>query len=210
MNAITLRMSNNYAAALDAFLDAIEELGSANAAGRDAWHRAFIQTVEAAQGGTVEEDKAEAVVTRFAKGVSGAAQYDLTSPSAKTKTSEFRAAIKLGKLGKHIDGYGVIQRAADLYKEAHAGGMELRNTYQAFVQVARAQNKSTDYRLTDEEIMAQMIKPAADATVEKALKAAAKNLESAIKRNDESDAPIDMEETQRALVAIQRQLAFVK
>lgn len=209
MNAI-LTMSNNADAAFDAFLETIEELGVANAAGRDAWHRAFVRTVEGSQGRTVGEDKAETVVARFAKGVAGAAHYDLSSPSAKTKASEFRVAIKLGRMGRHIDGYGVIQRAADLYREAHAGGMELRNTYQALVQVARAQLKSTDYPLTDDELLAQMLKPTADATVEKALKAAAKSLEQAIKRNAEDDNPNDMGYAERALADVQRQLSFYK
>lgn len=156
---------DNWKKSRNEFFAACEEFGSQQAAGVDARPKLAFAVVQAAHGGLLDtktkdsegKDDAARVYDAHMAGFSAKALH--TENGQKANTSKVRQLIEFGLIDANAP--AVLASAADMRKRLAGSKVKVKPAFDAYVDVARARNKST-YALTDVEIEAAVRRGEAD------------------------------------------------
>jgi len=144
----------------------LRALGAAEGKGSASRPEAALLLADQARAGLIAETYAETGFMEYAKGTAEAAKKNVMvtysgnedQKSAKQQISKFRQFIKAGAL-TDVDGPVVLRRAVALVNEVAKGGVDTKSVFDAMLDTARAQIKTPDTTLTDDEIRAIVMKP---------------------------------------------------
>lgn len=174
------------------------------ATGGDAWPRMIVRTVQASADGVIGKDDAQMIVETFIEAFGKKASHERTARSLSKTKSEITKVIQFGGMTA-IDPVDVIGRTVTIYGNMQA---ERKSAVNAYLQVVRNQIKQPDAAMTDEEIERAMVKDEAKArSIQARLKAALKEVEKALKDNEESDDPLPLEGAHVAKAGLERDIA---
>jgi len=143
----------------------MRSLGAVDAKGSSSRPEAALRLVDAAFEGLVDESDAADMFGEYATGVAKAAAMNplVTSQgngdqnSSKQQVSKFRQFIKVGMLPQ-IDARDTMARAVKICKDLDATEARTYSRFDALLNVAREQVKTSDTSLTDEQIIGVVTK----------------------------------------------------
>src|SRR5690606_34364121 len=132
------------------FFKVVRSLGAEAGEGKDALPKLAQAVVQAASDGLLTEADAEKVYTEYANAEANKSIYEHSNASIRSQTSKLRQIITLGR-STLVDGVEVLTNAKEIRESMISAKQKVKAAYVAFVDVARAQNKS-EVPLSEDEI----------------------------------------------------------
>lgn len=136
---------------LDDLRSQVREYGRDAAQGRDAKPKLALALVRAAFDNVIGPDDAESIYNEYAMAESKKSIHDHSAGGIKANVSKLRQIISLGHLPA-VDGVVLLDKVTDMRAELRAQEQKLKGAFDTFVDIARAQLKSPDTELDDDQI----------------------------------------------------------
>lgn len=152
---------DNIAGAVEALMKNLRDLAAADVIGGASRPRAARRLVEASFDGIKDERDAEELFNVYAAAMAkaaGKAGVIAEQGSTPQQISKFRQFLKLGALPA-VDGREVMERADRILRDLSTTDTATYPTFDALLNTARAQIKSPEETLTDEQITAAVCRP---------------------------------------------------
>jgi hypothetical protein len=162
-NALTTTPSagDNIADVMKEFRKALRDLGKSEGEGAAARPAAGMRLIIAAKEGLIDERDAEAMYAEYCAGIASAGKRNplvvTDNGSEKAQISKFRAFIKAGGL-LSVDMEEVAGRANALMQEHRSAGTKVESPFQGLYNVCIEQVRNPDDALTDDQILARILK----------------------------------------------------